>query len=246
MRAAGQPEEAIASFHSAFQRLASGDQALMPSAELEPVGEVPELEQLQVADAAGALERFVMIKLNGGLATTMGLQQPKSLVQARDGRSFLEIIIAQTLALREAHNVRLPLILMNSEATQAATREALAGHSELAVDGLGLDFLQSMIPKLEADTLAPASWPPNPALEWCPPGHGDVYGALRRSGMLDQLLERGFHYAMISNSDNLGATLDPRIAALLSGEEIPFMMEVVVGTEAERKGGHIARRKSDG
>src|SRR5438445_640266 len=83
-----------------------------------------------------------------------------------------------------------------------------------------------------------------PALEdLAPADAGDV---LDRSGMLDQLLERGFHYAMISNSDNLGATLDPRIAALLSGEEIPFMMEVVVGTEAERKGGHIARRKSDG
>ena len=246
MRADGQPEEALRVFESGYRRLERGESALLPTAELEPAQEVPALEDLAPADAGDVLDRFAMIKLNGGLATTMGLQQPKSLVQARDGRSFLEIILAQTLALREAHNVRLPLILMNSEATQAATREALAGHSELAVDGLGLDFLQSMIPKLEADTLAPASWPPNPALEWCPPGHGDVYGALRRSGMLDQLLERGFHYAMISNSDNLGATLDPRIAALLSGEQIPFMMEVVVGTEAERKGGHIARRKSDG
>ena len=71
-----------------------------------------------------------------------------------------------------------------------------------------------MIPKLDAETLAPVSWPATPALEWCPPGHGDVYGALRRSGMLAALLERGFRYAMISNSDNLGATLDPRIAAL--------------------------------
>ncbi len=69
-----------------------------------------------------------------------------------------------------------------------------------------------MIPKLDAADLTPVSWPAAPALEWCPPGHGDVYGALRRSGMLDALLERGFRYAMISNSDNLGATLDPRIA----------------------------------
>jgi UTP--glucose-1-phosphate uridylyltransferase len=79
-----------------------------------------------------------------------------------------------------------------------------------------------------------------------PPGHGDVYGALRRSGMLAALLERGCRYAMISNSDNLGATLDPRIAAFVVREQIPFLMEVFEGTEAERKGGHIARRIADG
>jgi UTP--glucose-1-phosphate uridylyltransferase len=103
-----------------------------------------------------------------------------------------------------------------------------------------------MIPKLEAEKLEPIEWPREPSLEWCPPGHGDVYGALRRSGMLDALLERGFRYATISNSDNLGSTTDPRVAAHMAAEQAPFLMEVVEGTEAERKGGHIARRKSDG
>jgi UTP--glucose-1-phosphate uridylyltransferase len=103
-----------------------------------------------------------------------------------------------------------------------------------------------MEPKLDAETLAPIEWPQNPSLEWCPPGHGDVYGALRRSGILQALLEHGFRYAMISNSDNLGATVDARIASFLAAEQIPFLMEVVVGTEADRKGGHIARRRHDG
>jgi UTP--glucose-1-phosphate uridylyltransferase len=103
-----------------------------------------------------------------------------------------------------------------------------------------------MIPKLDAKSMEPAVWPPNPALEWCPPGHGDVYGALRRSGILAALLNEGFRYAMISNSDNLGARVDPRIAGLLAEREIPFMMEVIEGSPAERKGGHIARRRADG
>ena len=102
-----------------------------------------------------------------------------------------------------------------------------------------------MVPKLDAETLAPVSGRRRRA-RVVPPGHGDVYGALRRSGMLAALLERGFEYAMISNSDNLGATLDPRIAAHISSERIPFLMEVVEGTEADRKGGHIARRRADG
>ena len=245
MRASGQDEEAVAAFRSAYERLVGGESVLIATADLEPADRVPALAELPEPDP-GALERFALIKLNGGLATSMGLRRPKSLVQARDGRSFLDIIVAQTLALRRRHGVRLPLVLMNSEATQAESLESLREYPELAVDGLELDFLQSMIPKLDAEQMAPVSWPPEPALEWCPPGHGDVYGALRRSGMLAALLERGFEFAMISNADNLGATLDPRIASFVARERIPFLMEVVLGTEADRKGGHIAQRRRDG
>jgi UTP--glucose-1-phosphate uridylyltransferase len=246
MRDAGAHEEAIRAFESAYRRLESGQEAMLPSAELEPAGDVPALEDLPDADVAEALEEVALIKLNGGLATTMGLQEPKSLVEAREGRSFLEIIIGQTLALRRRHGVRLPLILMNSDATRAATERALAAYPDIEHEGIAPDFMQSMIPKLDAERHAPVSWPDAPALEWSPPGHGDVYGALRRSGMLGALLEQGFRCAMISNSDNLGARLDPRIAAHLAREEIPFLMEVVQGTEADRKGGHIARRRADG
>jgi len=246
MRDAGAHEEAIRAFENAYRRLVSGRAALLPSAELEPAGDVPLLDQLPDVDAAGALDGVALIKLNGGLATTMGLQQPKSLVQARDGRSFLDIIVGQTLALRRRLDIRLPLVLMNSEVTREATELALARHPEIAYEGLEPDFLQSMIPKLEAQGLSPVQWPKAPALESCPPGHGDVYGALRRSGMLAALLDQGFRYAMISNSDNLGAKLDARVAAHLAARQIPFLMEVVQGTQADRKGGHIARRRVDG
>ena len=245
MREAGQPEGAIRVFRSAYETLVAGESLMLSSDELEPAGEVPRLADLPDADAAAALEHVVTIRLNGGLATSMGLRSPKSLVEARDGRSFLDIIVGQTLALRRRYGIRLPLVLMDSEATRAETLNALAGHPELGSD-LPPDFLQSMIPKLDAETLAPVSWPRAATLEWCPPGHGDVYGALARSGMLEKLLAQGFRYAMISNSDNLGATLDPRIAAHLAAERVPFLMEVVEGTEADRKGGHIARRRSDG
>ncbi len=244
MRAAGQPEEAIRSFRSAYERLVGGQPAELRSADLGPAGDVASLDRLPEVDAADALERVAVIKLNGGLATTMGLRSPKSLVEARDGRSFLDIIIGQTLSLRRRHGIRLPLVLMNSEATRKETLAALEHHDQLG-DELAPDFLQSMIPKLDAEQLTPVSWPEEPSLEWCPPGHGDVYSSLRASGMLDALLERGFEHAMLSNADNLGATVDARIAAYIASEEIPFVMEVVEGTEADRKGGHIARRRAD-
>ncbi len=244
MRDAGQPEEAIRAFGNAYRRFVDGERGLLPSAELEPVGEVPGLEALPDA-GADALAAVAVIKLNGGLATTMGLRHPKSLIEARDGRTFLDLIVGQILALRLRHGIRLPLLLMDSEATRADTLEALRAYPELG-DELPLDFLQSMIPKLDASELAPVSWPREPALEWCPPGHGDVFGALRRSGAVAALRDQGFEWAMISNADNLGAMPDARIAGHLAAERIPFLVEVVEGTEADRKGGHIARRIADG
>ena len=126
------------------------------------------------------------------------------------------------------------------------TRCARLNPIRISTPALPVQFLQSMEPKLDAESLAPVSWPREPSLEWCPPGHGDVYSSLRSSGMLVALLERNFHYAMISNADNLGASIDVRIAAHMERGEIPFLMEVVEGTEADRKGGHIARRRADG
>ena len=245
MREAGQPEEAVDAFRRSYERVERGESAYLRSEDLEPVTGVARFAELPEGDAGGALAHVAAIKLNGGLATTMGLRQPKSLIEARNGYSFLEIIIGQLLALRERYAIRLPLALMNSEATEVETHAALERHPELDV-GLPLEFIQSMIPKLEAETLAPVAWPKEPALEWCPPGHGDVYGALRRSGLLTRLLEDGFRYAMISNSDNLGARVEPRIPAYMEREGVPFLMEVVEGTGAERKGGHLARRRSDG
>jgi UTP--glucose-1-phosphate uridylyltransferase len=246
MRHHGADEEAIAAFADAFRRLVGGEEAMIASSELEPAEDVPTLSGLEGETDPAALDQFVTIKLNGGLATTMGLEQPKSLVQAREGRTFLDIIIGQVLAVRSAHDARLPLVLMNSDATREESLEALAHHPEVETAGIPRDFLQSMIPKLDAESLEPVSWPAAPKLEWVPPGHGDIYGALRRSGILQALLDQGFRYAMISNADNLGASFDARIASHIASEEIPFLMEVVEGTAADRKGGHIARRSSDG
>jgi UTP--glucose-1-phosphate uridylyltransferase len=92
----------------------------------------------------------------------------------------------------------------------------------------------------------PVSWPADPALEWAPPGHGDLYTALQTSGMLQTLLDAGYHYAFVSNIDNLGAVLDERILAWFASSGAPFAMEVADRTEADRKGGHLARRADDG
>jgi UTP--glucose-1-phosphate uridylyltransferase len=195
--------------------------------------------------ARAALDKAVVIKLNGGLGTSMGMSRAKSLLEVKDGLTFLDVIARQVLGLRELAGARVPLVLMNSFATRDDSLEALRAYPDLEAD-LPLDFVQGKVPKLGAEDLEPVSWPGDPRLEWAPPGHGDLYTSLAGSGMLDALLERGYEHAFISNSDNLGATLDQRILAWFERERLPFLMEAADRTESDRKGGHLARRPGGG
>jgi UTP--glucose-1-phosphate uridylyltransferase len=241
MREAGISDAARAAFVDMYQQLIAGGGGELASDDLEPVRDINTLDDMREDAADGLLDRAAVVKLNGGLGTSMGLSAPKSLIEVKPGHSFLDVIARQVLALRRAHHARLPLVLMNSFSTQDATLEALRPYEGLESD-VPLDFLQSREPKLRADDLHPVRWPQEPQLEWCPPGHGDLYAALIGSRMLDALLEHGYEYAFVSNVDNLGAVLEPRVLALMAREGLPFVMEVVEGTESERKGGHIARR----
>ncbi|HMJ97623.1 MAG TPA: UTP--glucose-1-phosphate uridylyltransferase, partial [Thermoleophilaceae bacterium] len=92
MRQEGLPEIAIDTFAHYEERLRSGEQGLLPEAELEPLSDVPSSEDLPGADAS-ALNRVVVLKLNGGLGTSMGMTQAKSLLEVKEGHSFLEVIV---------------------------------------------------------------------------------------------------------------------------------------------------------
>jgi UTP--glucose-1-phosphate uridylyltransferase len=248
MRTDGVAEIAVDTFAHYFERLRAGDAGVLPESEIEPIAELPDAGELPSDEegARAALDRTVVIKLNGGLGTSMGMTGPKSLLEVKDGLTFLDVTVRQILDLRERTGATLPLVLMNSFATRDPSLDALAPYDALPVDGVAPDFVQSKVPKLAADDLAPVSWPADPALEWAPPGHGDLYPALASSGMLEALLDAGYEYAFVANVDNLGAVMEPRILAWLARERIPFLMEVADRTEADRKGGHLARRPDGG
>jgi UTP--glucose-1-phosphate uridylyltransferase len=241
MRAAGLPDAAITAFAGLRAQLAGGTPGVLPTDELEPVPGVPRLDDAPAGTDA-PLDALAVVKLNGGLGTSMGLTAPKSLVPVRPPLTFLDVIARQVIAARTRHAARLPLVLMHSFATRDASLGHLERYPELAVD-VPLDFVQSREPKLRADDLEPVEWPADPRLEWCPPGHGDLYTSIATSGVLGALRERGYRYAFVSNADNLGAVVDPRILGWMAREGAPFVMEVVEGTAADRKGGHIARRE---
>jgi UTP--glucose-1-phosphate uridylyltransferase len=244
MRAAGVGDAAIDTFAHYYEQLREGASGMLPESDIEPVEELPTLDELPEGEPA-IVDTAVVLKLNGGLGTSMGMTKAKSLIEAKEGQSFLDIVVGQVLALRERFDARVPLVLMNSFATRDDSLEALRRHPEIESD-VPLDFLQNKVPKIDAETLQPVAWESDPSLEWAPPGHGDLYVTLSASGMLDALLDRGHRYAFVSNSDNLGAVLEPRVLAWMARERIPFVMEVTPRTPADRKGGHLARRRGGG
>ncbi len=245
MRSVGAHPSELAALRRRLEQLEDPEAGRLPGDVLEPLPDLPQLEELPEPDgdrARDVLDRLAVVKLNGGLGTSMGLSGPKSLLPVKPGTSFLDVVAAQVLGLRARYGARLPLLLMNSTSTRGPSLEALHRYEALRNQDVPVDFLQGREPKLRADDLQPVEWPANPELEWCPPGHGDIYTALTASGTLDTLLDAGLQYAFVSNSDNLGALADVRIAAWIADEEVPFAMEAVRGTPADRKGGHLARR----
>lgn len=238
MEAESLPEIFINAFADYYERLVRGETGLIPETAIRPVEDLLDSSDLPselraVGETAQA--RTVVIKLNGGLGTSMGLAQAKSLLPVRDGWTFLDIIAGQAL------HARTPLMLMNSFATDRDSSRALSRYPDLARE-LPLSFLQHKQPKITQQGLRPVSWPADPELEWCPPGHGDLYTALVTSGALDAMLNAGYEYAFVSNADNLGAVLDTAILGYIVMHRVPFLMEVADRTEMDTKGGHLARR----
>ena len=248
MRAAGCPDAAIATFLTQLERLESGERGVIDEADLEPVLDLPDAEELAAPShdrAAQLLDATVVLKLNGGLGTSMGLAGPKSLLPVKDDATFLDLIARQVVDLRARTGARVPLVLMNSFATREPSLRALKKYPELAQD-VPLDVVQNKVPKLRADDLQPVSWPSAPQLEWAPPGHGDLYPVLLSSGMLETLLSAGYRTIFVSNADNLGATLDTSILAWFVESGAPFALEAADRTVADRKGGHLARLRDGG
>ena len=250
MQEHGETDSAIQAFLYYYGLLLDGAAGQISGMEIASVPHATNLERLDdmAEEGRAAVDKAVIIKLNGGLGTGMGLRKAKSLLPAKDDLTFLDIIARQVLRLRAQGASPLPVLFMNSFSTHADTLSALDRYPELK-EGNGVipqAFIQNRVPKIRQDNLHPVSWPSKPELAWCPPGHGDLYTVLAASGLLDQLLAQGLRYAFVSNADNLGAVLDYRVLGYFAAGDVPFMMEVADRTVADRKGGHVARSATKG
>jgi len=239
MEKAGLSSQVVDTFCHYYKQVAAGETGLLSESSLQPISpeDISAASELQEYSEAGhlAMGKTVAIILNGGLGTSMGLTKAKSLISVKEGKSFLEI------KLKQAEHCGAQLALMNSYNTH---QDTIAAVSALKPPTNPLYFIQNKFPKVLVSSLQPVHWPDNPELEWNPPGHGDIYGALYSSGLLKTLLDNGIEYGFLANSDNLGATLDETLLGYFATHGYSFMMEVAERTPADRKGGHLARHKT--
>lgn len=245
MEKEGIAQSAISAFESTFKSLVSGNTGIIPESTITPVPELVHTDSISTKPDAALLSETVVLKLNGGLGTGMGLDKAKSLLEVKNGDTFLDLTAKQVTCMRKEFGQNVKFMLMNSFSTSDDTLEFFkTKYPNLAAEE-GLEMLQNKVPKLDATTYEPATCASDTSNEWCPPGHGDLYAALIGSGSLAALIDGGYKYMFVSNSDNLGATLDLKILTHFATTDASFMMECCERTENDKKGGHLAIRNSD-
>lgn len=250
MRRDDLPPSVIKNFERLFHDVLQGKTGIIMEEEIEPARDIDCFSSItSCGDTIGEGNKFlgqlVVIRLNGGLGTTMGLERAKSLLQVKKGFSFNDIIAQQLEEIAKRTGVEIPLVHMTSFSTDADVQAAMAKYGNLSPNGLPVTFLQHRHPKIYLDTMLPAS-EDNEELNWNPPGHGDIYAALVATGLAQKLVSMGKRYAFVANADNLGATVEPAILGYFVRSKAPFLMETAERTKADAKGGHLARRKGTG
>ncbi|RAP32432.1 hypothetical protein DID77_04555 [Candidatus Marinamargulisbacteria bacterium SCGC AG-439-L15] len=245
----GKTEDCIQRFSQLLKRWRATENTPLDWESVHPITssdcyQYNDLANLSETETRDILQTLAVVKLNGGLGTSMGCKGPKSLIPVSESQCFLDCIIQQTQGLNKTFSTNIPLCLMNSISTNEQTLTHLKKNStDLSIH----HFLQNQFPRLLATTKHPFQHQdPNKSQENdYPPGHGDIYHGLLDSGLLEQLDKQGIQYLFISNSDNLAAEADPKILAHLVKEQIPFLMEVCKRSPSDRKGGSL-RKDSKG
>jgi UTP--glucose-1-phosphate uridylyltransferase len=214
--AAGELSPASNVVDASVEPLADGDVTPLPEPGMPGYEEVREagVQAIRAGEVA-------VVVLAGGMATRFG-GVVKALVEAVDGRSFLELVLDETERLGGALGAEIPVALMTSFATDVPLRRLAASRR----GPRPLLFAQFAAPRLAPD----GSLFRGPAgdVSLYGPGHGDLLEAIRGSGTLDELRARGVRTLAVSNVDNLGARLDPAVvgAHLLAGT--PYTAEVAL------------------
>uniref|UniRef100_A0A182LZ51 UTP--glucose-1-phosphate uridylyltransferase n=1 Tax=Anopheles culicifacies TaxID=139723 RepID=A0A182LZ51_9DIPT len=225
-----------------------------PSVEWDRIEKLPEgavkdystLKLPQETHIRDMLDKLVVVKLNGGLGTSMGCHGPKSVIPVRNDLTFLDLTVQQIEHLNKKYDAKVPLVLMNSFNTDVDTEKVIRKYKGFQVQIY--TFNQSCYPRISRDSLLPIAKDfdiENDIEAWYPPGHGDFYQSFQNSGLLRKFIEEGREYCFLSNIDNLGATVDIKILNRLIGDDrqgdkpIEFVMEVTDKTRADVKGGTL-------
>ncbi|KAG7194219.1 UTP-glucose-1-phosphate uridylyltransferase [Scheffersomyces spartinae] len=235
-------EQEMDTFFALFRRYltdkASGSTLDWDKIKSPSPSEVVDYKSLPDDPSSSNLDKLAVLKLNGGLGTSMGCVGPKSVIEVRDGNTFLDLSVRQIEHLNRKYDADVPLLLMNSFNTDKDTAKIIKKYQGHKVRVR--TFNQSRFPRIYRDSLLPVPESYDDSLEaWYPPGHGDLFESLVQSGELDNLLSQGRDVLFVSNGDNLGATVDTKILDHMIETGSEYIMELTPKTRADVKGGTL-------
>jgi|GEM_PF-29430 len=182
--------------------------------------------------ARGAVALLV---LNGGMATRFG-GVVKGGLQVDQGLSFLALKIRNALKIAEALDAEPPvIILMNSTQTHDATMEHLKAHGFFGYPEDRIwTMCQSVSVRFTEDGRLFRSDSGDVSLY--SPGHGDALYMPGVSGLLPRMKAAGIEVVLLSNVDNVLATLDPTLLGLHRAMGFPVSVELVDAFDGDTGG----------
>ncbi len=126
MKAEGLSAAAIAAFKYNFGVLTSGADLNIPESSIMAVDALPTYEALK-GEKPALLKETVMVKLNGGLGTGMGLEKAKSLLELKDGLTFLDFIAKQVTRTQDGGRPASPSSRDDKTTLSSGDRRDLVG-----------------------------------------------------------------------------------------------------------------------
>ena len=152
MEKEGISPSAISAFESTFNSLVSGASGMIPESEISPVLDLAKSENFTSKPDTTLLSKTVVLKLNGGLGTGMGLDKAKSLLQVKGNDTFLDLTAKQVIQMRKDYGMEVRFMLMNSFSTSADTLAFFQKKYPTLAKEEGLEMMQNKVPKLDATT----------------------------------------------------------------------------------------------
>ena len=152
MQAEGIATSAISAFESTFNSLVGGNTGLIPESTISPAPDLAKSESFTATPNTGLLSETVVLKLNGGLGTGMGLDKAKSLLKVKGEDTFLDLTAKQIMAMREEYKMKVKFMLMNSFSTSEDTLNFFKENYPSLAGEDGLEMMQNKVPKIDATT----------------------------------------------------------------------------------------------
>jgi UDP-N-acetylglucosamine pyrophosphorylase len=151
MKAERLSDAAIAAFAHSYAELVSGSSGTISESSIHPASSLPDLEKDirgSIANDTSLLQKTVVLKLNGGLGTSMGLDKAKSLLEVKGGNTFLDLTAKQIITMRKDFKAPVKFMLMNSFNTSKDTLGFLSKYPSVVEDPK-IELMQNKVPKID-------------------------------------------------------------------------------------------------